>query len=253
MNSIGLVSVVMPVFNREALIAESINCVLNQTYTNLELVICDDCSTDSTVEVIKDTIGDDPRVKLIQHEVNQGAAETRITAANNATSSWIAFIDSDDLWAPDKLEKQVKLLSDTGADAVYSASAFIEENGTPVDYIFHVPTTISYKELLKQNVMSNSSVIVRKDLFLKYGQANADVHEDFKCWLSILKNGSKVVGIDEALMTFRLTVKSITTNKKKSSVMTWNTYKDMGLNIFQRIYYMSNYTVRSLIKYRNIP
>ena len=110
---------------------------------------------------------------------------------------WIAFLDSDDIWSEDKLAKQVRLQQETASHLVYTGSRYIDKNGKPLSWVLHVPAEVTYKRLLRQNVISNSSVMILKDIFLHYtpiSEDHRDIHEDFACWLLLLKEDIKACG-----------------------------------------------------------
>ena len=248
--STELISVIMPTYNATKTIRQSINSVLNQTYKDLELLIADDCSTDGTYALIQEIAKDDNRIICYRNETNQGASLNRHNLISKAKGRLIAFLDCDDLWEPTKLEKQIELIKD--ADIVYTGSAFIDNGGNRFDWTMHVPTSVTYKELLKQNVISNSSTLTKKDLFLANETVMNGIHEDFACWLGMLKNGAKAVGIDEPLLIYRLSPKSKSGNKFKSAIMNYKTYRAIGINPFSALLYEVAYLVNGLRKYKHL-
>ena len=136
---------------------------------------------------------------------------------------------------------------------VYTGSSFIDENENPYSYVRQVPETVSYKKLLNQNVISCSSVLAKKEVLSSVKMEHDKMHEDFLVWLKILRNFNVCAyGINEPLLVYRISKGSKSGNKIKAAKMTYMVYKHMELNIFQRGYYMVQYTIRSLIKYRNI-
>ena len=147
----GLVSVILPVYNGEKTIEATVSSVLDQTYGNIEIIIADDASSDNTLDKCRSLAGSDNRIRIISNQANMGALGTRLKAAKTAIGEWIAFIDADDLWHREKLEKQIRLRDDTGSDIVYTASAFIDGNGKKYKWIMHVPDKVGYRRLLKQN------------------------------------------------------------------------------------------------------
>ena len=250
----GLVSVIMPAYNAAHYIEAAIDSVRSQSYTNWELIIVDDASKDETRCIVEKIADSDERIRFYINEENAGVLVTRARAASYAKGEWIAILDSDDKWTTDKLEKQLERQRWTQAELIYTASAFIDENDDTINYILHAPETISYRRLLKQNLISNSSVLVKKDLYWKYMlKENAGlIHEDFACWLKMLKNGIKAVGIDEPLLIYRITRSSKSGNKKKAAMMNWNTYRYCGLNPVASLYYMGWYMVKGVLKYRHL-
>ena len=251
----GIVSIIMPAYNSARTLEDAASSVLEQTYENIELLIADDDSSDDTSEICQALASKDSRVHVITNTNNQGALKTRLKAVKEAKGEWIAFLDSDDLWKPDKLSKQLALRDDTGCDLVYTGSSFIDENGRPFEWIMHVPERIEYRQLLRQNIISNSSVLVKKDLFVRFAPDNEDkhdMHEDFACWLGMLRAGHTARGIDEPLITYRLSKSSMSGNKFKAYSMNMNTYKYVGLGFFSRLYYQMCYSVNGINKYRHL-
>ena len=163
-NDFGLISIIMAAYNAEKTIKQAINSVLSQTYTNFELLVVNDCSKDRTVELVKDIVAKDSRVRLISNVKNSGVSYTRKHGLEEAKGDWIAILDSDDAWEPEKLEKQIELQRRTNADLLFTGSAFMDSEGHPIDWYLHAPKEVTYRQLLKQNVLSNSSALVRKEL-----------------------------------------------------------------------------------------
>lgn len=247
----GLISIIMAAYNAEQTIGQAVASVLNQTYTNFELLIIDDCSKDNTLYLAENFQNKDNRVKVIKNEKNSGVSYTRKHGLDEARGEWIAILDSDDEWASDKLEKQIRLQKETGGDLLYTGSAFMDSDGNRIDWYLHAPYRIGYNQLLKQNLISNSSSLVRKELYSEYYVSGDNMHEDFAVWLGILKSGRVAYGVDEPLLIYRLSKTSKSGNKLKAAKMNWNTYRYMGLNVFAAFYYECWYMVKGLLKYRN--
>ena len=250
---VGKVSVIMPVYNAERFLCEAIDSVLNQSYESFELIVIDDCSSDSSYDILCEYEKKDSRVKVYKNEENKGVSFTRNFGVSKAKSEYVALIDSDDVWDKEKLIKQVKLFNDNpDTDLSYTGSAFIDTNSVRSEYVFSVPQSVSYKKLLKQNVVSCSSAMVKKEWLKKYPMAHDNMHEDFAVWLSILKDGGIARGINEPLLIYRVDRNSKSGNKLKSMAMTYRVYKFMGLNFFSRLYYMVFYTVSGIKKHGSI-
>ncbi|MED9936162.1 MAG: glycosyltransferase family 2 protein [Faecalibacterium sp.] len=248
----GLISIIMAAYNTEKTIEQAINSVSSQTYTNFELLVVNDCSKDRTVELVKDIVAKDSRVRLISNVKNSGVSYTRKHGLEEAKGDWIAILDSDDAWEPEKLEKQIVLQRRTNADLLFTGSAFMDSEGHPIDWYLHAPKEVTYRQLLKQNVLSNSSALVRKELYAKYYAIGDGMHEDFAIWLSILKEGKKAYGVDEPLLIYRIAKSSKSGNKVKAARMNWNTYRYVGLNLMEAIYYECWYIFNGIRKYRNL-
>ena len=181
-------------------ISAAIRSVLAQTYTDWELIVVNDCSKDNTLEIAETFAKSDPRIRVMSNESNLGVSLTRKKALDAAKGEWIAVLDSDDIWESDKLEKQFALAEKENADLVFTGSAFIDNDGNPINWQLHVPGTISYRELLKQNLISNSSVLVKKELYEQFYAVGDYMHEDFAMWLGITKAGYKVCGLDDVII-----------------------------------------------------
>lgn len=247
------VSIIMPAFNAGKYIEESIVSVMKQTWQNWELLIIDDCSKDHTADVVKKYIAVDKRISLLSSTSNQGVAASRNRGVQEAHGEWIAFLDSDDLWAPDKLTLQLNLINSQKALFVFTGSAFIDGAGYESTFILHVPNRISYRELLKQNLISCSSVLIYRELLLSHPMKTGNIHEDFVAWLTILRDMDIIAyGIDQPLLIYRFHTNSKSGKKWKAAIMNWNAYRKIGLNYCSCCYYQTNYVFRNLLKYINI-
>ena len=245
-----LISIIMAAYNAEKTIGQAIESVLKQSYQNWELIIVNDCAQDGTAAIMNQY--QDSRIVKLTNEKNMGVFQTRLRALQEAKGEWVAVLDSDDVWTPDKLEKQVLFQKKSNANLLYTGSAFMESDGSLIGWTLHVPEKITYRKLLKQNLISNSSVLVRKHLYQAYQIQAANIHEDYACWLGCLRDGEIAFGIDEPLLIYRLSPNSKTGNKLKSAKMNWNTYRAVGIGSIQAAYYMFFYAINGLIKYRQI-
>lgn len=244
-------SVVMIAYNAEKYIKDAIDSVLGQTMADFELIIVNDCSTDSTEKIIKSYT--DERIRYFKNKENLKISKTRNFGVSQAKADLVAFIDSDDVWLANKLEKQVAFMEQTGAKICYASYAFISDDGTIKNKIFDVPEKVNFKKLLKQNVITPSASMFSKDLLIKYPFYAEQVHEDFVAFCEMLKNEKiYAYGIADPLIYYRLTTGSKSRNKLKAFVMTWRSYKQVGLNIFQRLYYTPFYILNGLKKYKGI-
>lgn len=254
MSGIPKVSVVMPAYNAEKTIRSAIESVLRQTFGDLELIVIDDCSRDGTVQIAEEYCRCDDRVHIQRNAVNLGVSESRNNGVRAAKSDWIAFLDSDDLWEPEKIEKQLNVIEENPVLSLcFTGSAFVDESGKKYGFSLSVPERISYKDLLKQNLISCSSVLVRKELLLLYPMKNDPlIHEDFAVWLQILRDEPFAVGINEPLLIYRLSGSSKSGNKLRAAKMQWRTYRYIGICGPKAAVYFIVYAFRSLHKYFNI-
>ena len=250
----SLVSVVMPAYNCESTLRQSVESVLRQSDRNWELLLLDDCSDDATWALIRELAAMDGRIRAIQNSENRGVGYTRNRGVQLSRGAWIAFLDSDDLWTPDKLEKQRALAeSHPEASLFFTASGFIDRDGRRLDYVLHVPEKIDRRRLLKQNLISCSSVLLRREAALNRPfPEDRQMHEDFAVWLGLLEDGTLAWALDEPLLLYRLSPQSKSGNKLAAARMNWNTYRAAGLSIPASIYYMGWYTVKGLLKYSRL-
>ncbi len=246
-----LVSIIMPAYNAEKSIAESIESVLDQTYKNFELIVVNDCSSDNTKGIVENFIRSDSRIKFIDKVVNEGVASARNTGLDHAQGEFVAFLDSDDLWCEDKLKKQVELLNEyPNVDVTYTEyfrfidKDFSQKVSIPKGYT-------DYRLLLKGDFIANSSALYRFKKFRDIRQKRIGA-EDYLFWLEIFDHENvKGLGINEPLMYYRVADKkeSLSSNKIKSASWVWSIYyKHLNLGYFYSVYYFINYVIRALCK-----
>ena len=249
-----LISVVMPAYNSEKYLRQAVESVLAQTVTDWELLLLDDGSTDAGPALMEQLAARDGRIRVHYNEQNLGVGQTRTRGVALAEGEWIAFLDSDDMWTADKLEKQLALLERfPQAALLYTGSGFMTESGALIDYVLHVPEKIDRRRLLKQNLVSCSSVLVRREWMLRCPfPRRRDLHEDFFVWLQILQEEDCAYGVDEPLLIYRRSAASKSANKLKAARMNWNTYRAAGLGLPASLYNMGWYAVNSLRKYRHL-
>ncbi len=247
------VSVIMPVYNASRFLKQSVESVLSQSYKDFEFIIVDDCSSDNSYEILCELEKTDDRITVYKNDCNKGVSYSRNFGVAKAKGDLVALIDSDDMWTKDKLKKQLDLFCTyPDTDLCFTGSGYIDTNNVMSDFVFRVPDKVEYKTLLKQNVVSCSSVVIKKEWLLKYPMANDSMHEDFAVWLSVLKSGGVARGIDEPLLTYRVDKSSKSGNKFKSMKMTYMVYKYLGLNVFKRLYYMMTYIILGIKKHGSI-
>ena len=247
-----LVSVIMPAYNAEKYIGEAIVSVLSQTYANWELIILDDCSTDHTAEIAERFVGFDSRIRLLRNLRNMGVARTRNRGLELAEGQWIALLDSDDVWHSDKLEKQLMRAEESGADIVYCSYSLVGENGENLsDYM--VPKTTTYDDMLKENVLSCTTVLLRRAMLSYHSFSPACYHEDYAFWLELLKAGYKAAGNREVLADYRIVKGSRSNNKLRSAKNRWQIYRRVEkLPLLKSVNVFAAYAFHGLIKHRRI-
>lgn len=247
-----LISVVMPAYNAQNSLQKAIESVLAQTYTKIELIIVDDGSTDDTYYVAQQYADKDTRIRLFKNEQNCGVSYTRRRGVSLAAGDLIAFLDSDDVWVSNKLQEQVDVIHTDSADLVYTGSAFMTDKEEKIDWVMHIPKTVTYRQLLRQNVISNSSVLIKKTVYEQYAVMDDTIHEDFACWLLCLRDGKVAVGIDLPLLVYRISGKSKSGNKVKAAKMNWRTYRCVGLSVIESLFYEIAYMFNGFRKYTKL-
>lgn len=243
-----MVSIVTPSYNCTNYIHETISSVCSQTLTDWEMIIVDDCSTDNSVSVIKSCIEKDSRIKLIQLKENSGAAVARNTAIEAAQGRYIAFLDSDDLWLPDKLEKQLAFMQLNDYPFSYAAYDKIDVNGQVFGHV-GVPDRVSYSDLLKMCSIGCLTAIYDKEFFGKVYMPLIRKRQDLGLWLRLLRKTNYAYGLNESLAQYRVRIDSISSNKANAAKFTWRLYRDVeSLNLIKASYYFSHYAVRGLLR-----
>ncbi|TRO67361.1 glycosyltransferase family 2 protein [Christiangramia sabulilitoris] len=235
----GLVSVIMPAYNSEAFIAESIQSVLDQTYSNWELLIIDDASTDSTPSIIQEFLGKDYRIRFLKNSTNRGTHHTRNKGIKAAQGDFIAFLDADDLWKPEKLKTQLNFLSEHDLNACYSSYELISENGERINKKVMALPVLSYAKLLKANYVGNLTGIYNSKMLGKIYSPQISKRQDWALWLEVIKKGGSMQGIQEALAVYRIRKNSISRNKLEMLRYNYRVYHDiLGYNRYESLWKM---------------
>ncbi|GIO23425.1 glycosyltransferase family 2 protein [Oceanobacillus sp. J11TS1] len=237
-----LVSIITPAFNSAKFINETIESVLKQTYTNWELIIVDDDSSDRTVEQVKEFQRWDSRIMLIELKENRGSAVARNIAMKNAKGRYIAFLDSDDLWLPMKLEKQLKFMQKN--DIAFSFTKYIRiyEDGSETKAISRAPKKVNYDFLMKHCVIGCLTVMLDIQKIGSVEMTNIRTRQDYALWLKLTRQGYIAYGLPEILSKYRLVKGSISSNKWKAAKQNWYVYRRIEKqNLFKSIWYFCNY------------
>ena len=244
-----LVSIIMPMYNSANYIIESIESVIKQTYINWELLLIDDKSIDNTLQIIKQYDKKDDRIKIIRLDKNYGPSVARNEGLANMVGQYVAFLDSDDKWLPNKLENQVKFMLKNDYKFSYSAYQKIDSNGNFLRKYYLLKNKINYIEILKTNHIVCSSVIIDVALLENKKMKNISKRQDYILWLSILKEGYIAHGINEVLIEYRVHAKSISKNKLKMAVYQWYVYRKIEkISYLYSIYNMIFYIYHGLRK-----
>jgi glycosyltransferase involved in cell wall biosynthesis len=246
-----LVSIITANYNAAKYISDTIESVLAQSYDNWEMIIVDDCSSDNSIEIIESYIAKDSRIKLVQLEQNSGAAVARNRAIELAQGRFIAFLDSDDLWQSDKLEKQISFMLKNGYIFSYSHYDLIDEDNKRYGTTFKAPPKVSYNDLLKTCSIGCLTAIYDTKSLGKVTMPLILKRQDYGLWLKILKKIDYAYCYDESLAIYRTRTNSISSNKIKAAQYQWKIYRDVEkLGIFKSIFYFIHYVYNGLRKYR---
>lgn len=244
------VSIIMPAYKAESIIGESIQSVVNQTYHDWELLVTNDMSPDNTAEVVQEWVSRDARIRLINAPLNGGPASARNLSLAQAQGRWIAFLDSDDLWLPQKLERQLAFHRDASCIISYTEFRRITADGALTGHLLQVPDCVNYAGLLKGNVIANSTALVDRSKTGPFSLRKMYC-DDHGCWLSLLKDGGLACGLHEDLMRYRVMSNSVSRNKFRAAKETWKTYREMEkLPLLSSVYYFLHYALRAGLKYR---
>ena len=235
----------MPAYKAQQVIAEAINSVLVQTYPNFELIIIDDFSPDQTVNIVEDYIAKDKRIRLIKKEKNQGVAAARNTGLDYARGDYVAFLDSDDKWADNKLALQMKIFKESNVDVIFGA--YYRFNSKGIINLVNVPSYIEKHNLLKGNCIGNLTGIYNFKKFPNIRQKKVG-HEDYLFWLEIFHSNPNVkgIGIQEPIAYYRVAENgnNLSANKFKAAGWTWTIFrKYLQLNLIKSFFYFSFYII----------
>ncbi|MGL6107517.1 glycosyltransferase family 2 protein [Romboutsia sp.] len=244
-----LVSIITPVYNAESFLSETIKSIKNQTYKNWEMILVDDCSKDNSANIIKEFQNTDDRIKYIKLEKNSGASVSRNTGIKNSKGRFIAFVDSDDLWNPEKLEKQVGYMLKDKLGFTFTSYRYMKENGELTNKVARAPQKIDYEGLLKNTIIGCSTVVIDRNVVGDFEMPLVRRGQDTATWLKILRNEKYAYGIEEDLVNYRLVGDSLSSNKVKAMKRTWNTYRNVeNLGIFKSCYVFCFYAYNAIKK-----
>ncbi|WP_025628719.1 glycosyltransferase family 2 protein [Vibrio parahaemolyticus] len=243
-----LVSIIMPVYNGEKTILCAIESVMQQSYSNWELIIVDDCSLDKTYSKVSSIIDD--RVRFFQLEANTGSpALPRNFGLSKCKGKYVAFLDADDLWEPEKLELQVDIL-EKGYNVVCSNySVFLDDEKDNFVSFRNFPKEFDFRSMLKRNCIGNLTGIYNKENLGIVLQKNQG-HEDYIMWLELVKNAGKAYCVQKSLARYRITNNSVSSDKVQAAKWQWKIYRDeLGLSLPLSSYYFSHYAINTFKRF----
>lgn len=245
-----LVSIIMPAYNTREFIGETIDSVLKQTYSNWELIIVDDCSTDNTEEIVNKYKVKDSRIKLHKQATNQGAALARNKALSLSNGYFAAFLDSDDIWFPDKLKVQINFMEKH--DYLFTCTSYnkIDENGLSLNRIIRSKKESDYTGVLK-TCPGNSTVIYNIGRIGIIKIPDIKKRNDYVMWLKVIKKTDYLFGIHETLSSHRVRKEGISSKKIDLIKYHWNVYRRIEkLSIAKSIYLVIFWIIMTVFKIR---
>lgn len=243
------VSVVIPNYNGERFVERTLKSVLDQTYQRFEIIVVDDASTDLSPALIQAFADKDPRIRLIRLKKNGGVSNARNVGIREAKGEYIALLDNDDLWTPDKLERQISLAAE--AEIVYCSYDFVDENDNPIKRPFIVKPTATFQSMLASSVISCSTAFIRADLLKAHPFDSSFYHEDYVLWMTLLHLPVKARGDEKVLMHYRQVSTSRNIRKGNAAKNRWTAYrKALGLSLPVSLWAFARYAVRGVLKYR---
>lgn len=245
-----LVSVIMPAHNAADYIEASIQSVLKQTYHAIELIVIDDASTDETTSIVDRFIDTDSRVNLLLSDDNVGVAETRNLGVRAAQGKYIAFLDSDDQWESEKVERQVDFMQEHHAQFSYGSYDVVDETGKKTGTRLISEPQLSYRQLLGGNRIGLLTAMVETQIIQEHPFPDID-HEDYACWLSILRDGVVAYRFaEEPTARYLVRSNSVSSNKFQAAKWTWQILRREGLNVFTASYYFARYALMVVTGHR---
>lgn len=245
-----LVSIVMPVYNGEDFIEDAVRSVQNQTVSNWELLISDDCSSDDSLEIATAFERTDPRIRVIKTGSRSGPAAARNRAIRLSAGRWIAFLDCDDAWHPEKLASTLRFMARKNLALAFTA--YNRKSSSGVEPIF-VPRSVTLSALLKTNFIATSTVILDRRHVPKFAMNESVGYDDYFAWLEIFRRGLPAAGLNRELTTYRKSQASVSSDKLRSARavlrMMW---RDLQLSPPEVIWYFLNYSLRGAIKHLKV-
>lgn len=245
-----LVSVIMPAYNAGRFLEAAIRSVMAQTVTDWELLVLDDGSSDDTLSIAWRLAREDCRISVLPNEHNMGVAKTRNRGFDLCRGEYVALLDSDDVWLPHKLERQLRRMEQTGADLCYCSYAIVDANGEKSRPDYLVPPQTDFDKLLRENVIGCSTVVLSRKVIDNHRFETDFYHEDYVLWLKLLRSGFRAAGCTEPLVHWRLIENSRSFNKRKAAGNRWRIYRDyLQLPLGKSVLAFAAYGAAGLKKY----
>lgn len=248
--AVPLVSVIVPTYNAAALTEAAVHSVLAQTFGDLEVIVVDDASPDGFGARLEALTAFDPRVRVCRLARNVGAAGARNHGLAHAVGRYVAFLDGDDLWEPEKLERQLAFMARHGAAFAFTGLRVISAEGAEVNCIGRVPARMSYTDLLKNTAIACSTVVLDRQALGEIRFPDMRSRQDSALWYSLLRGGGHAFGLSEVLTSYRITPNSISRRKGRAALQFWRVLREHErLPLVRAAWYFANYAVRGAIKH----
>lgn len=222
--STPIVSVITPAYDAARFIEAAIRSVQEQTFRDWEMIVVDDGSRDETRAIVERLRAADPRVQLVASSGNRGAAEARNAGLERARGRYVAFLDSDDLWLPHKLERQLEFMRARDAGFCFAEYSYIDEDGVRIGRRVRVPASVGYEDLLKNTIIGCLTVVLDRERTGPLRMPALSQHEDLSLWFALLKRGLRAQGIQEELALYRIVRRSASRDKVRSALHMWKVY-----------------------------
>ena len=245
------VSIITPLYNSERYVSEAINSVLNQSYKKWEMILVDDCSSDKSVSIVEKFQEKDGRIQLLKNKSNMGSGLSRNRAIDAASGDIIAFLDSDDVWHPEKLSKHLDFMEKNSSVFSHTSYGFINEEGQIIKSTYHVGNEpVDYEKLLKKTEIACLTAMFDVHKLGKMHMPPLPKAQDYALWLDILKLGVVSDPFDEELAFYRLHSASTTSKKWKHILGHWSFLRNREkLSLIASTYYTITWAIGGFVKY----
>nr|BBM62548.1 putative glycosyltransferase, group II family [Escherichia albertii]BBM62562.1 putative glycosyltransferase, group II family [Escherichia albertii] len=246
------ISIVTATYNSWPYIKETYDSIVNQSYKDWEWHVTDDCSSDYTYQYLTQLADRDCRIIIHRNEINSGAAVARNKSLSQCSGDYIAFIDSDDLWKPEKLENQLNFMINNQLDFSFTGYEIIDESGKSLNKYVDINQTqpIGYEDMLKKKAtLGCSTVMLRRLAFSELSMPNLRTGQDYALWLKLLKTGIRAVPYNKSLMKYRIVSSSISRNKYRKAKRQWQIYRELeNLSFVKSVYCFLFYAWRAIFR-----
>lgn len=236
---IPTISIITPLYNAENFVERHLQSVKQQRFTDWEHILINDCSTDKSMEIVRQYAAQDKRIRILENKKNSGPAITRNKGIKAARGRYIAFLDSDDQWYPDKLKTQLHFMREKNIPFSFTYYDQINEKGEPMGVMDNIPDKVDYFSTLKNNKIGCLTTMYDTDYFGKSYMPIIQRRQDYALWLRLLRQTDYAYCIPEILSTYTKRSQSISSNKLKLIKYNWQVYHDIeGHSVIKSVYYL---------------